>query len=158
MRMRPLPLLLSAGGLLSTGSRLLLWYLLTNDASRANLLVGLAVALLLPRSRLSRLPLRPLAGALARSVLAVPRAYGEALALIVAGERLESRLGTSPSVNPAHPVLVFLEVFRITLTPFSIALGLAADGRSYRVHELRPAPRRGPPAADLAAPPGGLTP
>jgi multicomponent Na+:H+ antiporter subunit E len=31
---------------------------------------------------------------------------------------------------------VFLDVFRITLTPLTIALGLEAGGSSYRVHRL----------------------
>jgi multicomponent Na+:H+ antiporter subunit E len=38
---------------------------------------------------------------------------------------------------------VFLDVFRITLTPFTIVLGLEDGGRRYRIHALTPGPRGG---------------
>ncbi|MCT0199059.1 Na+/H+ antiporter subunit E [Synechococcus sp. CS-1325] len=124
--------------LLSTAFRLALWCLLTSDLSRLNLLIGLVVALLLPRARSRPLPVRLLLKAAGRALLAIPQAYLEALRLIVAPGVVE--LETSePATDRALPLLVFLDVFRITLTPFTIVLGLEDGGRRYRIHSLLPA-------------------
>jgi multicomponent Na+:H+ antiporter subunit E len=138
--------------LLSTAFRLALWCLLTADLSRLNLLIGLLIALLLPRVRSRPLPLRELFLAIGRSLLAIPRAYFEALALIFGGEAVE-REGSEPATDRAVPLLVFLDVFRITLTPFTIVLGLEACGHRYRIHEL--VPRRPPRAGGNQPPVGG---
>lgn len=132
--------------LLSTAFRLFLWGLLTADPSPANLLIGLAVALLIPRARSRPIPAGALLTAIGRSLLAVPLAYGEALALITARSVEETEL-TEPATEPAVPLLIFLDVFRITLTPFTIALGLIpeAGGHRYRIHRLRPGRPHHPP-------------
>ena len=124
--------------LIVVAMRLLVWCLLSADLEAANLAIGLAVALALPQPRANRsLPLAQLLQAVLASLRAVPQAYGEAFQLVVlrrpAGERLEhspvewSRQGRSQGQPPA--ALVFLDVFRITLTPLTIALGLDAAGR-----------------------------
>ena len=123
--------------LLSSAFRLALWCLLTADLSWLNLLIGVLIALLLPRVRSRPLPIRGLLIAIGRCLLAIPRAYLEALALIFAREAVE-REGTAPATNRAVPLLVFLDVFRITLTPFTIVLGLEASGHRYRIHALVP--------------------
>lgn len=130
--------------LIVVAMRLLVWCLLSADLEAANLAIGLAVALALPQPRPNRtLPPVLLLRALLGSLQAIPQAYGEAFQLMLrrpARERLEhtpvewsrqSRLSSHP---PA--ALVFLDVFRITLTPLTIALGLDAAGGSYRVHRL----------------------
>ncbi|MFM7550720.1 MAG: Na+/H+ antiporter subunit E [Cyanobacteriota bacterium] len=132
--------------LFTSGFRLLLWFLLTADASAANLLIGLALAMLLPRGRSARGPLRPLLAVLLRSLLAVPRAYAEALALMLAPMERE-QLVTLQTRGLSSPLATFLDVFAITLTPFTIVLGLLDQSGtpSYRVHQVRPA---GPADAD----------
>ncbi len=129
--------------LLSVAFRLALWCMLTSDLSWLNLLIGLVVALLLPRARSRSLPLpmRALLLAIARSLLAIPQAYGEALRLIVAPAVVE-REASEPATDRALPLLVFLDVFRITLTPFTIVLGLEDGGRRYRIHSLIPASKQ----------------
>ena len=133
--------------LLTTALRLAIWLMLSGDMGRANVMIGLAVALLLPRARSQPLSLRELVAALGRCLLAIPQAYAEALALMLGGEPVEREV-LQPATDRPAPLLVFLEVFRITLTPFTIALGLAADGSHYRVHTLVPRslaqPRRKP--------------
>ena len=124
--------------------RLLVWCLLTADLEAANLAIGVAVALALPQPRPNRtLPPSQLLRVLSASLRAIPQAYGEAFQLVLrrpARERLEStpvewpRQGRSQAQPPA--ARVFLDVFRITLTPLTIALGLEAGGGSYRVHRL----------------------
>ncbi len=138
--------------LLTTGFRLAVWCLLTADLSHLNLLIGLVVALLLPRAHSRPLPLRALLRALGRSLLAVPQAYLEALRLILGREPVEAET-SEVTTDPRVPLLVFLDVFRITLTPFTIVLGLEDGGRRYRIHALTPhrAPAVGPQA-------GGPTP
>ncbi|MGB5241040.1 MAG: Na+/H+ antiporter subunit E [Prochlorococcaceae cyanobacterium] len=127
--------------LLSVAFRLALWCMLTSDLSWLNLLIGLVVALLLPRARSRSLPLRALLRATASSLLAIPQAYVEALRLIVAPAVVE-REASEPATDRAQPLLVFLDVFRITLTPFTIVLGLEDDGRRYRIHSLMPASKQ----------------
>jgi multicomponent Na+:H+ antiporter subunit E len=125
--------------LFSTLFRLLLWQLLTADLSVLNVMIGLALALLIPRARSRPVPMAELWQGLGRALLAVPQAYGEAFALIGA-RRLVERDILQPARTPTVPLLVFLDVFRITLTPFTIALGLemGPDGAHYRIHDLRP--------------------
>lgn len=126
--------------LLSTAFRLAVWCLLTSDFSRLNLLIGLVVALLLPRTRSRPLPLRLLLKATLRALLAIPQAYAEAFRLMLA-PRVVERETSEPATDRALPLLVFLDVFRITLTPFTIVLGLEDGGQRYRIHSLLPAAR-----------------
>jgi len=132
------------GFLLSCLLRLLLWYLLTADSSAVNLLIGVALALLLPHAQGPRQPLGPLLRALWQALLAVPLAYGEALALIQAGGVEQERWLQQPASPPRQRLVIFLEVLAITLTPFTLVLGLSrVDGRPiYRIHQLRPLPRQ----------------
>lgn len=132
------------GVLLSCLLRLLLWYLLTADSSAVNLAIGVALALLLPHAQGPRQPLGPLLRALWQALVAVPLAYGEALALI-AGGREQERWLEQPASPPSQRLVIFLEVLAITLTPFTLVLGLSrVDGRPiYRLHQLRPRPRHG---------------
>lgn len=127
--------------LLSIGFRLLLWILLTADLSPVNLAIGMALALLLPQAHRRRQPLRPVLRALAGSLVAIPLAYGEALALIAARGDEQERWIERPASSSSSPLVIFLEVLAITLTPFTIVLGVSAagDGLRYRIHQLRPA-------------------
>lgn len=129
--------------LLSTAFRVLLWLLLTADFSGHNLLIGLVIALLLPQVRNPGEPLGPMLRALVRSVVAIPLAFVEAVMLIAnPGAEQESWIERSASGSSA-PLVIFLEVLAITLTPFTIVLGVRADGPAprYRIHQLRPVRR-----------------
>ncbi len=125
--------------IVSTAFRVLLWFLLTSDGTPLNLLIGLVIALCLPRSRSGRWPLRQLIRVLAQSLVAIPKAYAEALTLLVAAGEKE-RFILLPGSGSASPLVVFLEVFAITLTPLTIVLGVQSDTNalSYRVHQLLP--------------------
>jgi multicomponent Na+:H+ antiporter subunit E len=119
--------------------RLLIWCLLSGDLGTTNVAIGLAVALALPQARRSRhLPLRQLFRLLLACLGAIPVAYGEALRLLLRGPRLEGRQETSPVTARGSALLTFLEVFRITLTPLTIALGVERGGRAYRIHRMAP--------------------
>ena len=131
--------------LLSCLFRLLLWTLLTSDLNAVNLAIGVGLSLLLPHARGPKQPLAPTLRALWRSLIAVPLAYGEAFALIGSGDREEESWIERPAGDPRHRLLIFLEVLAITLTPFTIVLGLSNGERGphYTIHQLRP--RRGKP-------------
>ncbi len=129
--------------LLSIGARLALWCLLSMDLRPGNLLIGLAVALLLPRRGDPPLPLPQLLGAVGRALAAIPEAYGQAFALILA-PRCQERLVSLERREGSGNLLLVLEIFRVTLTPLTLVLGLEADGRRLLVHELVPERRRWP--------------
>ncbi|MEB3166503.1 MAG: sodium:proton antiporter [Cyanobacteriota bacterium] len=131
------------GFLLSCLFRLLLWGLLTADTGAVNLLIGLGLALLLPHAQGPRQPLGALLRALGRALVAVPKAFGEALALIQAGGAEQEDWIEQPASSGRQRLVIFLEVLAITLTPFTLVLGLSqVDGRPmYRIHRLRPASR-----------------
>lgn len=119
--------------------RLLIWLLLSADLDLANVAIGVAVALALPLpARVRRLSLPQLGRAFAASLGALPQAYREAVVLLMHPRLESSEVHDEPVLASGRPssALVFLDVFRITLTPFTIALGLDDGGRSYRVHQL----------------------
>lgn len=127
------------GRVITVALRLLIWLLLTGDLDRVNVLIGVLVAVLLPMSRRSRrMPLRQLLLALRNSLVAIPQAFAEGLALLRSGSTLTETLETQDFRNSGSALLIFLEVFRVTLTPFTIALGLDSEGRAFRVHRLAP--------------------
>jgi multicomponent Na+:H+ antiporter subunit E len=134
--------------LILIGLRLLIWLLLSADLDLANVAIGVAVALALPLPRrLRRLSLHQLGRAFAASLGALPQAYREAAQLLLHPRSELTSVHDEPVLVPGRPssALVFLDVFRITLTPFTIALGLDDGGRSYRVHQLVIPPRRKAP-------------
>jgi multicomponent Na+:H+ antiporter subunit E len=122
--------------LLTTGLRLALWILLTGDPGPLNLSIGLALALLLPRSR-RPLPLGAFLVALGQALAAIPQAYAEAFRLLLA-RRHHQRLVRADSRSGGSGPVIALEIIRISLTPFTLVLGLEPDGRHYRVHERVP--------------------
>lgn len=128
--------------------RLLIWLLLSADLSTLNVVIGVLVALLLPMARRPRpLPPRLLLRALRDSLLAIPQAYGEALVLLLQRRPWQERLESQPWSAQGASLLIFLEVFRITLTPLTIALGIEQPGaRACRVHRL--VPQSAAPAAE----------
>lgn len=125
------------GPLLTVAFRLAVWLLLTNDLRAVNMGVGLGVALLLPLQRNRRLPLRQLALAVRAMLAAFPQAFREAAVLITPRPTQEG-LAHVPGSGRRSSLLMFLEVFTITLTPLSICLGMDRADQNYRVHTLTP--------------------
>jgi multicomponent Na+:H+ antiporter subunit E len=123
--------------LLNVALRLGLWMLLTQDPRTLNVLIGLAVALLLPIESTRALPVQDLIRAMGHVLVAIPQAFHQAVLLLGRG-RLREGFGTVPGKGRRNDLLMFLEVFTITLTPFSICLGMDPGGRSYHVHTLTP--------------------
>ncbi|MBP0001521.1 MAG: Na+/H+ antiporter subunit E [Cyanobacteria bacterium SID2] len=115
--------------------RLAIWFLLTADLSPANILIGVGVALLLPRSSTAPAILKDWLHVLWEILQAVPKAYIEALELIFRPHTQEDL--TRERVKPNRtPGLIFLDIFLITFTPKTIVLKYQEDGW-YKVHWVR---------------------
>lgn len=122
---------------LNVALRLGLWMLLTQDPRGLNVLIGLAVAVLLPIESSRSLPAQHLVRATGQVLEAIPQAFHQAVQLL-GRRRLREGFGTVPGQGRSNDLLMFLEVFTITLTPFSICLGMDPAGRRYHVHTLTP--------------------
>lgn len=126
-------------GYLDLALRLIIWFLLTADASRANILIGLAVVLLLPRSRTRPAVLKDWLHALWEVIVAIPQAYWEALEIMIRPHAYEDV--TMERVKPRRtPGLIFLDIFLITFTPKTIVLKYHERGW-YEVHRVQRRPK-----------------
>ncbi|BAZ69884.1 hypothetical protein NIES4106_46640 [Fischerella sp. NIES-4106] len=115
--------------------RLAIWFLLTANLSVANIIIGVSVAFLLPRSYTTPEALQDWLRVLRKIIMAIPLAYVEAFELIlrphnhedVTLERVKAR---------RSPRLIFLDIFLITFTPKTIVLKYHQEGW-YEVHRVR---------------------
>ncbi|MBF2066152.1 MAG: Na+/H+ antiporter subunit E [Calothrix sp. C42_A2020_038] len=115
--------------------RLLVWFLLTANASVANITIGICVALLLPRSYTTPEALKDLLQVLWKIILAIPQAYIEAFELLIRPHDFEDVV--MERVPPKRsPSLVFLDIFLITFTPKTIVFKYHEEGW-YEVHRIR---------------------
>jgi multicomponent Na+:H+ antiporter subunit E len=119
--------------------RLTIWFLLTSDLSSANIIIGVAIALLLPRSYITPAPLRDWLRALGETLRAIPQAYMEAFEIIFQPHKYEEVKLEQVKPNRT-PGLIFLDIFLITFTPKSIVLKYHQDGW-YEVHWVRRRPK-----------------
>jgi multicomponent Na+:H+ antiporter subunit E len=123
--------------------RLAIWFLLTANLSTVNIIIGISIALLLPRSSTSPERLQDLLRGLGRIIVAIPQAYKEAVELIISPhtqeeivmERVQPRRGSSGSTL-LTPGLIFLDIFLITFTPKTTVLKYHDHGW-YEVHHVR---------------------
>jgi multicomponent Na+:H+ antiporter subunit E len=115
--------------------RLVIWFLLTANFSVANILIGISIALLLPRTSISRTHLKELLRALGKIILAIPQAYTEAIQLILQ-PHTEEEIVMERVPGHRSAVLVFLDIFLITFTPKTTVLKYHEDGW-YEVHHVK---------------------
>jgi len=115
--------------------RLTIWFLLTADLSSTNIVIGVAVALLLPHSATAPSPVRDWLRALGETLRAIPQAYFEAFEIILRPHKDEDV--TMERVKPQRsPGLIFLDIFLITFTPKTIVLKYHQQGW-YEVHWVK---------------------
>ncbi|MEM1366721.1 MAG: Na+/H+ antiporter subunit E [Cyanobacteria bacterium P01_H01_bin.15] len=122
-------------GYLNLFLRLGIWLLLTADISPANILIGLAIALLLPGRKPSPTQLRDWLHVLWEIVVAIPTAYIEAFELIFRPHNEEEITIERVKANRT-PGLIFLDIFLITFTPKTIVVKYNEDGW-YEVHRVQ---------------------
>ncbi|NES66077.1 MAG: cation:proton antiporter [Okeania sp. SIO2D1] len=112
--------------------RLTIWFLLTADLSPANIIIGVSIALLLPRSKKSMGALKDWLRVLWEIIVAIPQAYIEAIEIMLRPHNDE--VVVCEKVKPRRtPGLIFLDIFLITFTPKSIVLKYHEQGW-YEVH------------------------
>ncbi|NER03426.1 MAG: Na+/H+ antiporter subunit E [Okeania sp. SIO3C4] len=112
--------------------RLAIWFLLTADLSPANIIIGVSIALLLPRSKTSMGALKDWLRVLWEIIVAIPQAYIEAIQIMFRPHNDE--VVVCEKVKPRRtPGLIFLDIFVITFTPKSIVLKYHEQGW-YEVH------------------------
>ena len=115
--------------------RLAIWFLLTADLSLANIIIGVSIAFLLPRSYGSPGVLKDWLQVLWEIIVAIPQAYIEAIQIMFDPHNHEEIV--RERVKPRRtPGLVFLDIFLITFTPKTIVLKYDEQGW-YEVHRVR---------------------
>lgn len=114
--------------------RLVIWFLLTANFTIANILIGIAIAFLLPRGYPSTETLKDWLQLFRKLLLAIPIAYLEAFEMIVRPHTQEG-ITVEQVRSKRSPSLVFLDIFLITFTPKTIVLKHRQDG-SYIVHQV----------------------
>ncbi|MDJ0515843.1 MAG: Na+/H+ antiporter subunit E [Okeania sp. SIO2F4] len=120
--------------------RLAIWFLLTADLSPANIIIGVSIAFLLPRSKTSLGALKDWLRVLWEIIVAIPQAYIEAIQIMVRPHNDEVLV--CESVKPQRtPGLIFLDIFLITFTPKTIVLKYH-EGGWYEVHVVRRSRKR----------------
>lgn len=121
-------------GYLNLILRLVIWFLLTADFGVANIIIGVCVALILPR-RASPGALQDWLRALGEIIIAIPQAYIEAVEIMLCPHQQEAI--TMEQVKPQRtPGLIFLDIFLITFTPKTIVLKYHEEGQ-YEVHRVQ---------------------
>lgn len=115
--------------------RLIIWFLLTANFGVVNILIGISIALLLPRTSNSHTPLKELLWALGKIIVAIPQAYKEAIQLILQ-PHTEEEIVMERVQGRRSPGLIFLDIFLITFTPKTTVLKYHEDGW-YEVHHVK---------------------
>ena len=115
--------------------RLTIWFLLTADYSLANIIIGVAIALLLPRSYTSSEALKDWLWVLWEIVVAIPQAYIEAIQIMLRPHNEEDIVRTRVK-SRRTPGLIFLDIFLITFTPKTIVVKYDEAGW-FEVHRVK---------------------
>lgn len=115
--------------------RLTIWFLLTADFSIANILLGIAIAIILPRGDTSPGKLKDWFQMLWKILKAIPQAYIEAIQIMLRPHNYEDivREEAQPRRTPG---LIFLDIFLITFTPKTIVTKYHEEGW-YDVHRVK---------------------
>ena len=121
-------------GIFDLGLRLTIWFLLTANFSPANLLIGFAVALLIPRNSVPTSVWQDGLRIGREILIAIPQAYWEAWQMILHPHTEE--VIELERVKPQRtPGLIFLDIFLITFTPKALVLKYHQAGW-YEVHKV----------------------
>lgn len=114
--------------------RLTIWLLLTNDFGLLNLAIGLAIALLLPRSQTTPEKIKDWLQVLWKIVKAIPQAYLEAIQIMLRPHNQETIVQERVKAKRT-PGLIFLDIFLITFTPKTIVTKYDERGW-YEIHKV----------------------
>ena len=114
--------------------RLTIWFLLTADFGLANIIIGVAIAFLLPRNYTSPGKLKDWLQVFWEIIVAIPQAYIEAIQIMLRSHNEEDIV--RQRVRPRRTSgLIFLDIFLITFTPKTIVTKYDEQGW-YEVHRV----------------------
>ena len=116
--------------------RLTIWLLLTANVSLTNIIIGVIIALLLPRGKSSPEKLKSWVKVIIKILVAIPVAFMEAFEIIFRPHNQEEIIMEKVKLNRS-PLLVFIDIFLITFTPKTIVLKYHEEGW-YEVHYIKP--------------------
>jgi len=116
--------------------RLTIWLLLTANVSLTNIIIGVIIALLLPRGKSSPEKLKSWLKVIIKIFVAIPVAFIEAFEIIFRPHNQEEIIMEKVKLNRS-PLLVFIDIFLITFTPKTIVLKYHEEGW-YEVHYIKP--------------------
>ena len=115
--------------------RLTIWLLLTADFRLPNILIGIAIALILPRTKTFPGSLQEWLQSSWEVLKAIPQAYAEAIEIMLRPHNEEDF--TRQRVKPKRPpALVFIDIFLITFTPKTIVVKYDEQGW-YEIHRIK---------------------
>ncbi|MBD2570137.1 Na+/H+ antiporter subunit E [Anabaena lutea] len=117
--------------------RLSIWFLLTSDVSLINIIIGVAIAILLPRGYTSREKLTEWVKVISQILVAILVAYKEAFEIILRPHKQEEIIMETVKLKRS-PLLVFIDIFLITFTPKTIVVRHHEEEGSYEVHYIKP--------------------
>lgn len=124
--------------------RLVIWFLLTANFTITNIIIGIVIAVVLPRSSTSPERLKDLLQALGKILVAIPQAYLEAIQLIFRPHTQEEILLERVQSGRSRG-LIFLDIFLITFTPKTIVIDYHQDAEKegwYEIHYVRRSPKK----------------
>ena len=114
--------------------RLTIWFLLTADLSPANIMIGVAIAFIIPHPKIKATDIKQWFEIVKELLIAIPQAFIEAIEIMIFPHKYESiTLEKVPENRP--PILIFLDIFLITFTPKTIVLKYQEKGW-YEVHQI----------------------
>ncbi|MEM9271746.1 MAG: cation:proton antiporter [Cyanobacteria bacterium P01_F01_bin.143] len=115
--------------------RLVIWFLLTADFSTPNIIMGVAIAFLLPRNAFKSSSIKDWLQTFWDILMAIPQAFIEAVEIMIRPHDEEDIV--IEKVKPRRtPGLIFLDIFLITFTPKTIVVKYQKKG-SYKVHRVK---------------------
>ena len=120
--------------------RLTIWLLLTANVSLTNIIIGVIIALLLPRGKSSPEKLKSWLKVIIKIFVAIPVAFIEAFEIIFRPHNQEEIIMEKVKLNRS-PLLVFIDIFLITFTPKTIVMKYHEEGW-YEVHYIKPRKKR----------------
>lgn len=118
--------------------RLGIWFLLTSDFSSANIMIGVAIAFILPKPRIGLADIKEWLKIFAKMIIILPQAYLEAFEIILFPHRYEA-INMEQVEEGRSPLLIFLDIFFITFTPKTVVMKYHEHG-SYEVHRIEKKP------------------
>jgi multicomponent Na+:H+ antiporter subunit E len=116
--------------------RLSIWFLLTANVSLTNIIIGVIIALVLPRGKSSPEKLKDWLKMIIKIIITIPLAFIEAFEIILRPHNQEEIIMEKVKLKRS-PLLIFVDIFLITFTPKTIVFKYREEGW-YEVHQIKP--------------------